>query len=218
MKIRTAENLFDFTASELAWRKKELQSIRILVKDRYNLSLNSKNALLRSIVALTYAHWEGFIKSCAAAYVEYVAMQRLKHNELSLSFLALAVRPMLNSAAQSKQAEDHIKLVKFFLDEMTNRSSMPYKDVISTESNLSSTVLRNIVIMLGFDYSPYVTKEKLIDDKLVKLRNQIAHGEYIGVDEQEILELQEQCISLMETFQTQIDNALAVQQFLASPK
>jgi hypothetical protein len=213
VKIRTAEQLFDFTSGELAWRKKELQALRVLVKDKPNLSANNRNALLRSIITLTYAHWEGFIKSSAAAYLEYVAMQRLRHVELSPSLLALAIRPMLNAASQSRQSEEHIKLVTFFREEMGNRSTVPYKDVVDTESNLSSSVLRNIIMMLGLDYSPYTTKEKMIDEKLLKSRNHIAHGEYVLVDEQEALEIQEQCIKLMELFQAQIDNATALQQF-----
>jgi hypothetical protein len=213
VKIRTAEQLFDFTSKELAWRKKELQSLRAIALDRQSKSPTNKGALLRSMVTMTYAHWEGFIKACAIGYLEYVAMQRLRHNELAPNFLALSIRPILNMAMQSKKHEDHIKLVQFFLEQMDHQSSVPFKDVVNTEANLSSVVLRNIVATLGFDYAEYETKEKLIDEKLLKLRNHIAHGEYLSVDETEVVELQEQCITLMELFRNQVFNAATMQQF-----
>jgi hypothetical protein len=212
LKIKTAEQLYDFTTNELAWRKKELYSLHSMIFD-VGLSPSKKNALLRSAITLIYAHWEGFIKSCSIAYIEYVAMQRLKHNELSPNFLALAIRPILMNAFQSKKADDHIKVVLFFLNDLSLQSSLPFKDVIDTQSNLSTTILRNIISSLGFDYSVYETKEKLLDGKLLKTRNQIAHGEYIEITDNEVHDIQNECIALMEIFKNQIDNAVSLQSY-----
>jgi hypothetical protein len=215
MKIRTAEQLYDFTTQELAWRKKELFSLHALLFTS-GISPNKKNALLRSSVALIYAHWEGFIKSCSTAYVEYVAMQRLKHNELAMNFLALAIRPLLMNAFQSRKADDHIKVVSFFMSELAAQSSMQYKDVINTQSNLNTAVLRNIISSLGLDYSLYATKEKLLDERLLRTRNQIAHGEYVELTDKEVQDIQAECITLMETFKNQIDNAVTLRTYRIS--
>ncbi|MCA9324451.1 hypothetical protein KDA23_00055 [Candidatus Saccharibacteria bacterium] len=67
--------------------------------------------------------------------------------------------------------------------------------------------------MLDFDYSFYETKEKLIDEKLLKARNYIAHGEYMLADLQEALEIHEQCIELMEVFNNQVHQAASSQHF-----
>ncbi|MFN8387891.1 MAG: MAE_28990/MAE_18760 family HEPN-like nuclease [Anaerolineales bacterium] len=209
MKIRTAEHLYDFTSSELAWRKKELFELRSLVIAR-TLTPSKKNVLIRSTIALIYAHWEGFIKSCATAYIQFVAMQKLRHEQLSPNFIALAIRPILLSAFQSKKVKDHQKVVDFFLHELPTQSSITYQEIIDTQSNLSTLVFRNIVETLGFDYSSYETKEKLLDERLLRNRNRIAHGEYVEVSESEVLELQDECIGLMEIFRTQIDNAVTL--------
>ena len=214
MKIRTAEQIYDFTTRELAWRKKELFSLHSMIFTP-NISPSKKNVLLRSTIALTYAHWEGYIKSCATAYIEYVAMQRLKHNELAPNFLALAIRPILMGAFQSKKADDHMKIVKFFLDDLSAQSSITFKDVVNTQSNLSTVVLQNILSSLGFDYSLYETKEKLLDEKLLRTRNQIAHGEYVELSDIEVHDIQSECIVLMEIFKNQIDNAVALQSYKA---
>jgi hypothetical protein len=94
---------------------------------------------------------------------------------------------------------------------------IPYKDSVNTESNLSSKVLRNILAILGLDYSVYSTKEKLIDEKLVWSRNSIAHGEYLMVDVATYLELHEQIFALMTTLRNQIDNAATLRQYRAVP-
>jgi hypothetical protein len=212
VKIRTAEQLYDFTSEELAWRKKELFSLHSMVFTP-GLSTNKKNALLRSAITLTYAHWEGFIKCCATSYIQYVAMQRLKHNELSPNFLALAIRPILMGAFQSKKADDHIRVVHFFLNDLSLQSSVPFKNVIETQSNLSTAILRNIITSLGFDYSVYETKEKLLDEKLLRTRNQVAHGEYIEITDNDVHDIQGECIALMEIFKNQIDNAVSLQAY-----
>ncbi|MFZ2359916.1 MAG: MAE_28990/MAE_18760 family HEPN-like nuclease [Anaerolineae bacterium] len=214
MKIRTVEQLFDFTSNELAWRRKELSDLKAMASSS-NLSPSKRNALLRSMVTLTYAHWEGFVKNCAGAYVQYVAMQRMNHNELSMNFVALALRSLLAAASQSRQSIDHIKVVEFFQTRMSTQSSLPYKDAIDTEANLSSRVLHNIVTVIGLDYSVYSTKEKLLDDRLLKSRNSIAHGDQLTLSYDEVMELHEIFLELMQLFGNQIDNAAATQQYRA---
>lgn len=214
MKIRTPEQLFDLMSQELSWRRKELHSLRSQASIS-SLSPDTKNALLRSTVALTYAHWEGYIKACATAYIEYVAMQRLLHNELSPNFLALSIRPILMKAFHSKKAVDHQNVVNFFMTQLPKQSSIHFEGTIETQSNLSSVVFRNIIETLGFDYSLYETKEKLLDERLLKSRNKIAHGKEVLLTEVEVFELLDECLAMMENFRTQIDNAVALNLFKA---
>ncbi len=81
------------------------------------------------------------------------------------------------------------------------------KDIISTASNLSSEILREITSILGIDFSPYSTKSVLIDTKLLKTRNEIAHGEYSIFDREEYIELHAEIIAMLDLFRTQIENA-----------
>lgn len=215
MKLRTTEDLYDHLSDELAWRKKELAAIRSLV-NRNDFTRRKSNAILRSSIALLYAHWEGFCKNSASAYLEFVAMQRMNYNELSRSFIALVVQKKFHSTTSSTNITVYQEVAKFLLDGLDDRSKVPYKNVINTRSNLSSSVFREIVETLGLSYSPFQTKEKLIDERLLKNRNQIAHGDYVLIDQSEFLELYNQVILMMNELKNQIDNAAILKQYRAA--
>lgn len=212
MSIRTIENLYDSLTEEIIWRKKELSDLRTLIEAK-SLGASKRDALLRAGVSLLYAHWEGFIKAASGAYLEYVAMQRLRYDELTPNFIAFSMKNKLNEVGQSNKAKTHNQIVEFFLNNLGDRSSIPYKSGVNTKSNLSSSVLYNIVNMLGLDYSFYETKEKLLDERLLASRNNIAHGRFISVDVQDFIELHEQIIGMMEDFRSQIDNSAVLRRF-----
>ena len=73
--------------------------------------------------------------------------------------------------------------------------------------------MKDIADILGIDFSPYLTKSKLIDEKLLKTRNEIAHGEYSGVDRNEYIELHQEIINLLDIFKNQIENAAISEKF-----
>lgn len=210
--IRTLENLYDFLAAETAWRKKELSALVGLVESNH-LSPSRRDAFVRAAITLLYAHWEGFVKSAGAAYLEYVAMQRLTHAELAANFLALSIRSTLTSAIQSTKVGAYLQIVELFRTQMAAQSKLAYRTLLTTEGNLSSRVLREIVEMLGLDYAPFITKEKLIDESLLWRRNTIAHGSYLPVDVSEFLQLHNEFVSLIEVFRNQIDNSAALRRY-----
>jgi len=47
----------------------------------------------------------------------------------------------------------------------------------------------------------------LIDFKLLKTRNEIAHGEYSVFDKEEYIELHVEVIAMLDIFRNQIENA-----------
>ncbi len=213
MSLRTLEQLSDFLDSDLAWRKKELSNMHSLLLLR-SISESKRSAILRSAVALLYAHWEGYVKSASTAYVEYVALQKLKNENLSDNFIALSLKTILNKATQSNKIQSHIEVASFFRNRLKETSAINYKNAIDTKSNLSSRIFKNIIILLGLDYSHYATKEKLIDEKLLNSRNNIAHGNYLLVDEREYLELNEQIIGMMNLLRNQIDNSSVLKEYI----
>jgi len=206
MKIRTESQLFDRIDEDLIWRKKELTDLKFLLETAA-AKRERKPALLRSAITLLYAHWEGFIKTVALSYLEYVAAQALRFEELSPSFLALAARGILNAGTGAKRIRAHLEITKFFRSGLGERSNLPYRDGIRTQANLSAEVLKEIIDTLGLDFSPFETKSHLIDEALLRSRNTIAHGEYLLITERRYEELSREVLGMMENFRTQVQNA-----------
>ena len=191
------------------WRKKELTVLRKLVQ---SASVDRRNVLIRSFVAILYAHWEGFLKNAGLSYLEFLSNRRLNYLELSPNFVALALRSRIQDASARNNLANLIEIVDLFQNGLDQRARIP-KDAIDAESNLSSQVLLDIVTMLGLDYSPYETKAVLIDERLLKNRNSIAHGDYLTVEADDVISLSREILEIMESFRTQIENAVALRSY-----
>ena len=211
MSIRTAEQLSDRLATDLRWRKKELSEMKSLIEAK-NVTDQRHKALLRSGVCILYSHWEGFVKLAANSYLEYVISKKLTYQELSSNFLAWAMKEKLKEAKQTNKPSLYIPICDFFISELNQRSILP-KNVISTGSNLSSEILKEITYILGIDFSIYSTKSRVIDTQLLKTRNEIAHGEDSVFDRAEYLEVHREILEMLDIFCTQIENAASQKQF-----
>ena len=211
MNIRTAEQLSDRLATDIAWRKKELSEMKSLIEAK-NVSDQRHKVLVRSGVCILYSYWEGFVKLAANSYLEYVISKRLTYQELSSNFLALAMKEKLKEAKETHKPSLYIPVCEFFLSELNQRCILP-NDVISTASNLYSEILKEITYILGIDFSIYSTKSVLIDTKLLKTRNEIAHGNYLVFDREEYLELHREIIGMLDRFRTEIENAAIQEKF-----
>ena len=211
MSIRTAEQLSDKLAKDLTWRKKELSQMKSLIEAK-NVSDQRHKVLVRSGVCILYSHWEGFVKLAANSYLEYVISKKLTYQELSSNFLALAMKEKLKDAKETHKPSLYIPVCEFFLSELNLRFILP-KDVISTNSNFSSEILKEITYILGIDFSIYSTKSRVIDTQLLKTRNEIAHGEDSVFDREEYLEVHREILEMLDIFCTLIENAASQKQF-----
>jgi len=156
---------------------------------------------------MLYAHWEGFVKSTSSAYLEFVGMQKLSNKNLATNFLTLSARKYLREGTQSNKFEHHLAITDFYLNKLDERCNLSSNLIIKTESNLSSTILKEITISLGLDYNYFVTKEKLIDEGLVKRRNFIAHGEFLELDKAGFDNLFSCVIEMIDYYATSIENS-----------
>jgi hypothetical protein len=215
MAIRTSEDLVDKIGKDHVWRIKEILELKNLITQSA-ISDVRKRVLCRSGVALLYAHWEGFVKKSGTYFLEYVANQRHNISELRSNFITLIVKEKIDNASKSKKYSAFDEVTQYIINNRNVRARIPYKNVVDTQSNLSTTVLKEIMWCLGLNYEVFAAKEKLIDLKLVGRRNCVAHGEYLAVDVEDFIEMVDEVLGLMSTFKNLLENSAIEGQYKAA--
>ena len=208
MKIKNLNDLEEKIDNELAWRKKELTSIKVDVESSEIKEKSEQSRAIRSGIAMLYAHWEGAIKSIAEFYLIYVSGLNLKYGELKNNFLAIAIKNSLNEFEDTKKATIHNKLIDNVYSKKNEISQIPCKNIIKTDSNLKMDIFKEIAATRGIDDNPYM----LIDQRLLGNRNKIAHGERLetldGISNpSDYIELHKTIIELIDKFAQNIKDA-----------
>jgi MAE_28990/MAE_18760-like HEPN len=222
-KIRSLSQLNDRLTQDLAWRKLELSSLKNLIETKNtgsNKSFESSQSkvLTRSGVAILYAHWEGYIKCAAMAYLEFVSRRKLRYRDLTDNFVAISMKRKLAEASNASKSTVHNEVIKFIFDSMDQEIDIPWENAIKTDSNLSYDILQQILAVLGIDHQPYETKQILIDEKLRGQRNQIAHGQFLNIDVDSYRELHQEVIGMMDFFRDQIEEHAKQELYLRASK
>lgn len=211
MKIRSLGELSDFLSGELAWRKRELTTTKFILSSARS---HEQKTMIRSSMCLLYAHWEGFTKQAATAFLNYVDKKGLRFRELSPSLLALSLRSDLRKAGETNRPTLHTGITEFLLSDMQGRAEIPWENAIETRSNLSSDVLQDILCLLNLEYAPYEIKKVIIDEKLLGNRNKIAHGERMEMELSDYEEIYTNVLTLIDMLRTDIENAAVDSRFL----
>jgi hypothetical protein len=216
MKIRSVLELSDALDGAVAWRKKELSALRTMIASRDQD--HEQAALRRAAVPLLYAHWEGFAKQAATYYLELVVRQRLKYRELATCFVALAARGRIRQAAAARRLSAHMPVVHLLLYGLDEATRFSVDGAIDTESNLSSSVLRDLLATIDLPYDTrWSSKELLIDGSLLKTRNDVAHGERRDVDAETYEQLHALVVELLDHLKRSIESSAVMRGYLRSP-
>ena len=206
---RTLDQFQDALDKEMSWRVKEIGVFK--VASRKNGPENK--SFIRAGVALTYAHWEGFIKSSSEIYLGYVKYRNIPYRDLKSCFAVFGLKSSLNTLVQSKRAATNIDAFEFIMREMDSVANFNMASAINTQSNLSSKVFCNIAASLAIDTAPYDTRFNLIDKKLVDQRNAIAHGEHLTITGPDFGILVAEVLDLMRQYKTDLQNAASLETY-----
>lgn len=207
--IRTLNQLQAALDKELGWRIKEIGAFQVASKS----SNQQAKHFVRAGVALVYAHWEGFIKSSSEMYLSYVGNRSLTYRDLKSCFALFGLKSKLSTLSESRKSIANISAFEFILERIDEEANMNLSSAINTESNLTSKVFENIAASLDIDPTAYDTKFNLIDESLVKRRNQIAHGEYLDISGKDFSELSKDVIGLMRLYKTDLENAASLESY-----
>lgn len=204
----------DFSAQivdDRNWRIKEISDLKSAIR-RGDEGL--RRVLLRALVALCYAHWEGYVRFSARKYLEHVALRRFQYGELNPQFLRNYFLPRLAALSTSRASiTDRCALVDEILNSETARFSRVNEDLVNTKSNLSFDVFADICIVCGVPPEALADKATFIDVVLLKRRNAIAHGEDTFVAVQDLDEVCNDTIALMRAFGDTLENHVVLQTY-----
>ncbi|WP_020108982.1 MAE_28990/MAE_18760 family HEPN-like nuclease [Nocardia sp. 348MFTsu5.1] len=215
MLAHSVEDLLDRIDRDLAHRKLELTALKLPLQTIPMGRVGHDSWIGRSAVALTYAHWEGFVKAASAHYIKHICGMKLPISSLKMPFQAASVV----SHFKRSDGTSKVEYLAGLLTEMdTCRSGIFFVDpakMINTESNLSSKVLEELLKSLGLEVlDVYAANKGFIDSSLVAERNKIVHGELTSFTPAECVDRIDRVIDLLNTFSNQISTAAATENYL----
>jgi hypothetical protein len=209
--LRSVEQLEAALTEELKWRTHEVTQWEALAERARRHELP---AVVRGGIALLYGHWEGYTKAAVMMYLEYISKKGLKLNELRAEIAAVALRGMLGRGELSKKSTDHTEIVMAIREKGSSTAQVPFDSpTVRTFSNLSFERFEDIMHSIGCDASRYEIYRSLIDLRLLKNRNDIAHGREQYVNFEDWKEIRERVFKILTDVRSQISNAAATEAF-----
>ena len=109
-----------------------------------------------------------------------------------------------------------MELVTELLSKTVSAHAFSWAEELDTRSNLDSEMLKELLVLIGIDYTPYAIHQRFIDHNLVGLRNQLAHGGLAPVPEDGFHTTLETVRALLELFRNDIQNAAVQRRFVRS--
>lgn len=210
-QLRTAEEFTAFITSDLTWRIREISDIRSTAA-----TASLPRAILRASVPLMYAHWEGHVSVVSRAYLDFLALRRLRYSNLKQSFRLNAFFATIRRMTQARASYlEQVAFLSNVVDSGESQLRTVDGDILSTRSNLNSAVLQDLCCFLSLDITQFESDFDFLDKILLYRRNNIAHGQFIEIDIDTLRDMSERVIEMMRKFNNLVDNEVNLQGYRA---
>ena len=214
--------------TEFEWRSAEMRFFHNLCEDIS--TQDKKEKFRRALVLLLYSHFEGYCKFALTLYVSAVNNSGLLCNQVNSAIVAATLHDVFltlrDSARKAPEFRNSLpedsKLHRFafereFIERTEEIMSRPVaipEEAVNTGSNLKPIVLRKNLFRLGLPCDQFAIYDASIN-KLLEIRNKIAHGESKTGVKQEVYEgLREGAFRIMTGITTGITQAIDEKWFL----
>jgi hypothetical protein len=214
MKPYTEQDLSDQFDDDLIWRRRELSDMKAAIRAA---DIASKPVLLRSLITMCYAHWEGYVRSCATNYFEHLSLRKLQYAALERQLYVNSFLLRLDALHRTRlNLTARCRLVNDILDGLENRFGYLNPDLIDTKSNLSADVIKDICLICGVDGNHFEDRRPFIDVIVLRRRNAIAHGKQEYIREADIDDLVAGTLALMQHFRSLLENKIYMRTYRAA--
>lgn len=161
-------SLIDEIQAENNWRDGELATFKVNPMKVDNLLWS------RMCVPMIYAHWEGFVVSSLKLLIGHLNSLKLTPSEVPTNLIVLGLATKYNSLSGKQSFDQKVVFTDSFIEIF--KKAIKFKKDIDTKSNLNGNVLKDLCTVFGFNFD--VFKDVTADiERIVMLRNKIAHGE-----------------------------------------
>ncbi|WP_449121273.1 MAE_28990/MAE_18760 family HEPN-like nuclease [Pseudomonas viridiflava] len=150
------------------WRDGEFAKYKV------NAANVDEHLWCRMCVPMIYAHWEGFVVDSFKILLRFLNRLELTAFQLPTNLVVVSLGDCYRSLSGKQSFIQRVGFTERFNDLLSSNVRFPSK--IDTKSNLRSSVLNEICDMFNFDCKTFSDFSPDID-RLVNLRNSIAHGE-----------------------------------------
>jgi hypothetical protein len=197
-----------------SWRLKEISDLKAAIT---RADENLRRVLLRALVTICYAHWEGYVRFAARKYLEHVSLRGFQYGDLDRRFLRNYFLPKLGALSMSRvSVSERCVLIDEILNAPTQRFTRVDENIINTRSNLNFDVFTDICLVCCVPIHLFSDRATFLDVVLLKRRNLIAHGEDTFVTIDDLDELTNGTISLMRTFGDALENHVYLTDYKAA--
>lgn len=196
------------------WRIKEISDLKGAIK---RADMNLQKVLLRALIALSYAHWEGYVRFSAKKFLEHVALRKFEFTELDQQFFRNYFLPRLGALSNSRASiQERCALIDEILNSPQRRFSRVNEDLVNTKANLNFDVFADICRVCGVSVDAFADKSTFIDIMLLKRRNGIAHGEDTLIAITDLDVIAGDTIGLMRSFGDALENHVVLRTYRAA--
>ena len=211
-KPYTEDELSSQLESELNWRRRELSDLKLAIS---KADVAARPVLLRALVAMAYAHWEGFVRTGASKYFMHLTLKKRRYTDLDLQFYKNSFLARLDAFFRSRiSTKESCRFIALILDSQELRFSFINSQLVDTKSNLSTEVIKDLCLVCSFESQFFEDNRFFIDVSLLKKRNAIAHGQDDGIETNEVDAYVDTALSLMEHFKALIENKVYTKAYL----
>jgi hypothetical protein len=149
------------------------------------------------MVAMCYAHWEGYSKNALERYARLISRRKPRVSEASDGLVFEHIQRLMRQIA-SGDPYARLALTKAIRGDSDERISVDKSVLADTRSNLRYATLMDLFQRGCIPLEAFELKANLIDVLLCDRRNQVAHGRAYFVPASESIQLCEDVLELIE--------------------
>ncbi|WP_336777563.1 MAE_28990/MAE_18760 family HEPN-like nuclease [Pantoea sp. USHLN256] len=139
----------------------------------------------RMCVPMIYAHWEGFVVSSLKMLLKHLNALNLRPTQIPTKLIVVGLGDYYRTLSGKQSFSQRCDFTDRFHNLLSD--TIKFKTKVETKSNLKSEVLNELCQMFDFEFKKFKEVNPILD-RLVQVRNCIAHGENSIIPSQQNIE------------------------------